>query len=42
MRYSLATNTWDNDEIQAIHEVISSNRFTMGDKARACERARQI
>ena len=28
--YSLASSTWDDEEIQAIQEVIESERFTMG------------
>lgn len=30
MKYSLASNTWDENEINAIHRVINSGRFTMG------------
>lgn len=37
MRYSLATTTWDEKEIKAIHDVIDSNRFTMGDKVKQFE-----
>lgn len=37
MRYSLATSTWNQDEIEAIQEVIASNRFTMGEKVKQFE-----
>lgn len=30
MRYSLACDTWDNDELEAIQRVVDSGRFTMG------------
>lgn len=30
IKYPLATNTWDNDEIEAMQEVIASGNFTMG------------
>jgi CDP-6-deoxy-D-xylo-4-hexulose-3-dehydrase len=30
--YSLASSTWDDEEIQAIQEVIESERFTMGNQ----------
>lgn len=30
--YPLATTTWDHSEIQAMHEVISSGSFTMGER----------
>lgn len=30
MKYSLASNTWDEREIQAIQKVIDSGRYTMG------------
>ena len=30
--YSLASSTWDDEEIQAIQTVINSGRFTMGNQ----------
>jgi len=36
-RYPLAKDTWDNDEIGAINEVIKSKRYTMGPKVREFE-----
>ena len=30
MKYPLATNSWDNQELEALQEVIDSGRFTMG------------
>ncbi|MBU3589076.1 DegT/DnrJ/EryC1/StrS aminotransferase family protein [Polynucleobacter sp. 80A-SIGWE] len=30
VNYALASNTWDNSEIEAIDRVISSNQYTMG------------
>jgi len=30
MKYELASDTWCNKEIESIHKVIKSNRFTMG------------
>jgi len=36
-RYPLAKDTWDNDEIEAINEVIKSKRYTMGPKVREFE-----
>ncbi len=32
MKYQLADDTWGDEEITAINDVIKSNRFTMGDK----------
>ena len=37
MEYKLSTNTWDNGEIEAIQEVIMSDRYTMGQKVEAYE-----
>lgn len=37
MKYSLATSTWDKNEIDAIHKVIDSDRFTMGSKVKQFE-----
>lgn len=32
MNYKLASSTWDDKEIQAIHRVIESDKFSMGDE----------
>ncbi|MDA8665487.1 DegT/DnrJ/EryC1/StrS family aminotransferase [Litoricolaceae bacterium] len=32
MEYKLASNSWGSEEIDAIDEVIESNKFTMGDR----------
>jgi dTDP-4-amino-4,6-dideoxygalactose transaminase len=32
VRYELASSSWDNEEIDAIHRVIESDRFSMGDE----------
>ena len=37
MEYPLATNTWNEQEINAIHKVIDSEMFTMGKKVREYE-----
>jgi len=37
LKYPLAKDTWDNDEIEAINEVIKSKRYTMGPKVREFE-----
>jgi dTDP-4-amino-4,6-dideoxygalactose transaminase len=37
MRYKLASSTWDSKEIQAIHSVIESNMYSMGEKVREYE-----
>lgn len=39
MFYELAASTWDHEEIDALNEVVSSNRFTMGDRVREFEDA---
>ncbi len=39
MFYELAVNTWDHEEIEAIQQVIASNRFTMGPRVAAFEEA---
>ena len=31
-RYSLASRTWDDDELSAIQEVVESDMFTMGEQ----------
>ena len=31
-KYSLASSTWDDEEIRAIQDVIETGRFTMGDR----------
>ncbi|WP_024460068.1 DegT/DnrJ/EryC1/StrS aminotransferase family protein [Marinimicrobium sp. LS-A18] len=38
-KYSLASSTWDEAEINAIHQVIESDMYTMGPKVAAYERA---
>ena len=38
MSYKLASSTWDDKEIQAIHEVIDSDNYTMGKKVEECEK----
>jgi CDP-4-dehydro-6-deoxyglucose reductase, E1 len=38
MFYELAISTWGSEEIEAIHKVIASNRFTMGPSVAAFER----
>lgn len=39
MDYSLASSTWDENELQAMQEVISSGQFTMGAKVKAFEQS---
>ena len=39
MFYPLASSTWDQDEIDALHRVIASGRFTMGPEVRRYEDA---
>lgn len=39
MFYPLASSTWDQDEIDALHRVIASSRFTMGPEVRRYEDA---
>ena len=34
-KYSLATTTWDNKEIEAIHRVIDSDFYSMGKEVKA-------
>ena len=38
MKYKLATSTWDNKEIEAIHEVIESDMYSMGPKVKNLKR----
>ena len=38
MKYKLATSTWDNKEIEAIHEVIESEMYSMGPKVKEFEK----
>ncbi len=38
MVFPLATSTWDHHELDAINEVIASNRYTMGPRVAAFER----
>jgi len=37
MKYSLSSDTWGQEELDAIQEVIASNRFTMGPKTKQFE-----
>ena len=37
MKYSLACDTWGNEELEAIQRVVDSRRFTMGKEVRAFE-----
>ena len=37
MEYKLASSTWDDKEIKAIHKVIDSNNYTMGERVKECE-----
>lgn len=37
MFYEMASSSWGDEEIQAIHDVIASDRFTMGDKVKTFE-----
>ena len=37
MQYKLCDDTWDQAEIEAIHRVIESNRFSMGEEVRQYE-----
>tara|TARA_Y100001935_G_scaffold154620_1_gene127464 strand:+ start:340 stop:1530 length:1191 start_codon:yes stop_codon:yes gene_type:complete len=37
IKYNLASDSWDDEEIKAINEVISSNRYTMGDRVKKFE-----
>lgn len=37
LNYALATNTWDDDEINAILNLIDKRQFSMGDKVREYE-----
>lgn len=39
MTYQLASSTWDSKEIDAIHRVIKSDRYTMGEEVSAYEKA---
>src|SRR5438067_9859761 len=38
MRYELAASTWGEEEIAAIHRVIESDRYSMGDEVAQFER----
>ena len=38
MEYKLASSTWDDKEINAIHQVIKSDRFSMGSKVEKFEK----
>ena len=37
MKYKLASSTWDHQEIDAIHRVIKSDKYSMGDKVNKYE-----
>ena len=37
IKYNLASDSWGDDEIKAIHQVIKSNRYTMGPKVKEFE-----
>lgn len=37
MKYSLSNDTWNSDELNAIEEVIKSNRYTLGAKVKQFE-----
>lgn len=39
MTYPLATNTWNEEEVEAIQSVIASGRYTMGPQVKAFEEA---
>ena len=34
IKYNLASDSWGNEEVSAINEVIKSNRYTMGPKVK--------
>ena len=36
--YSLATSSWDTEEIDAINDVVASGRFTMGEQVAQFEK----
>tara|TARA_A100001015_G_scaffold67966_1_gene75246 strand:- start:2265 stop:3437 length:1173 start_codon:yes stop_codon:yes gene_type:complete len=38
MKYPLATNSWGEEEIQAIHDIIASGRYTMGPNVKKFEK----
>ena len=38
-KYQLSDDTWGKEEINAILEVITSGKFTMGDRVKAFEKA---
>ena len=38
MKYKLASDTWDQEEIWAIHRVIASGRYTMGEEVKKFEK----
>ena len=37
IKYNLASDSWGNEEVSAINEVIKSNRYTMGPKVKKFE-----
>ena len=38
MKYPLASNSWGDEEIEAIHSVIESDMYTMGEKVKQFEK----
>ncbi len=38
IEYNLASDSWGNEEVSAINEVIKSNRYTMGPKVKKFEK----
>ena len=38
IKYNLASDSWGNEEVSAINEVIKSNRYTMGPKVKKFEK----
>ena len=38
IKYNLASDSWGNEEVSAINEVIKSNRYTMGTKVKKFEK----
>ena len=37
--YGLSSSSWGSEEIEALHRVIQSDRFTMGENVKAFENA---
>ena len=38
MEYKLASSTWDEKEVEAIHRVIDSDMYSMGQQVEAYEK----